>query len=56
MPVFPEEDPETVPLIDGWRDQTALDAHRKSEMMGIIARLREKHKLKMKAGRFICEK
>lgn len=53
---FPAEDSETVLLIDEWRDQVALDAHHKSEMMGTIASLREKYKLKMKVERFIREK
>ena len=29
---FPMEDPETVLLIDRWRDQAALDLHHKSSM------------------------
>lgn len=53
---FPAEDSETVLLIDEWRDQTALDAHHKSEMMKTIANLREKYKLKMNVERFIREK
>ena len=53
---FPAEDPETVLLIDEWRDQAALDVHHKSEMMGTIASLREKYKLRMKVERFIREK
>lgn len=53
---FLEEDPETVLLIDEWRDQAALDAHHKSKMMETIASLREKYKLKMKVERFIREK
>lgn len=38
---FPLDDPETVLLIDRWRDQQALDAHHKSEMMEEIAALRK---------------
>lgn len=53
---FPAGDPETVLLIDKWRDQTALDAHHKSEMMKTIASLREKYRLKMKVERYISEK
>ncbi len=53
---FPAENSETVLPIDEWRDQAALDAHHKSEMMGTIASLREKYKLKMKVERFISEK
>lgn len=37
---FPLDDPETVLLIDRWRDQQALDDHHKSEMMEEIAALR----------------
>ena len=33
----PIEDPETVLLIDRWRDQAALDFHHKSPMMAQIA-------------------
>ncbi len=49
---FPMNDPETVLLIDKWRDQHAMDAHHKSEMMKKIAALREKYKLKMRVERF----
>ena len=37
---FPIDDPETVLLIDQWKDQDSLDAHHESEMMGKIAELR----------------
>lgn len=49
---FPETDPETVLLIDGWENKEALDAHHKSPMMGEIAELREKYKLKMKVEQY----
>lgn len=52
---FPMEDPETVLLIDRWRDQKALDAHHKSEMMKRIAVLREKHKLHLRVERYVDE-
>lgn len=45
------DDPETVLLIDEWRDQAALDFHHASPMMGEIARLREKYDLHMRAER-----
>ena len=45
-------DPETILLIDRWRDEAALDIHHKSPMMAEIAALREKHGLKMKVERF----
>ncbi len=49
---FPMNDPETVLLIDRWRDEEALDLHHKSEMMKRIAALREKHALRMRVERF----
>lgn len=49
---FPMEDPETVLLIDSWRDQAAIDLHHASPMMGEIARLREKYDLHMKMERY----
>ena len=50
---FPMDDPETVLLIDAWRDQAALDAHHASPMMGQIMALREKYGLHMKAERYV---
>ena len=50
---LPVEDPETVLLIDSWRDQEALDAHHASPMMAVIASLREKYDLHMKVERYI---
>ena len=52
---FPMDDAETVLLIDQWRDQTAIDAHHASPMMGKIAALREKYDLHMKAERFASD-
>ena len=49
---FPMDDPETVLLIDRWRDQEAIDAHHASPMMRAIAVLREKYDLHMRAERF----
>ena len=49
---LPMEDPETVLLIDRWRDQAALNFHHKSPMMEQIAKLREKYKLRLKVERF----
>lgn len=49
---FPLDDPETVLLIDRWRDQQALDDHHKSEMMKEIAALREKYALRMRVERY----
>ena len=52
---FPMEDPETVLLIDQWRDQAAIDAHHASSMMSQIAALREKYDLHMKVERFVSD-
>ena len=52
---FPMDDPETVLLIDQWRDQAAIDAHHASPMMGQIAALREKYALSMKVERFASD-
>ena len=52
---LPMSDPETVLLIDQWRDQTAIDAHHASPMMGQIAALREKYDLHMKVERFVSD-
>ena len=51
----PLDDPETVLLIDSWKDQAAIDAHHASPMMAQIAALREKYDLHMTAERFISE-
>ncbi len=53
---FPMDDPETVLLIDRWRDQSAIDAHHKSEMMPRIAALREKYGLRMRVERLLPER
>ncbi len=52
---FPMEDPETVLLIDRWRDQAALDFHHKSPMMKQIAQLREKYHLHLRVERYVQE-
>ena len=49
---FPMDDPETVLLIDRWRDQEALDRHHASPMMRSIAALREKYDLHMRVERY----
>lgn len=49
---FPMDDPETVLLIDRWRDQEALDFHHKSPMMQRIAELRDKYKLRLRVERY----
>ena len=50
---FPADDPETVLLIDRWRDQVALDVHHKTSMMTQIAQLRKKYNLKMRVERYV---
>ena len=47
------DDPQTVLLIDSWRDQAAIDAHHTSPMMKTIASLREKYDLHMTVERFV---
>ena len=47
------DDPETVLLIDAWKDQAAIDAHHASPMMATIAKLREKYDLHMTVERYI---
>ena len=49
---FSKDDPETVLLIDSWRDQAAIDAHHASPMMARLASLREKYDLHMTAERY----
>lgn len=49
----PLDDPETVLLIDSWRDQAAIDAHHASPMMKQLAALREKYDLHMQAERYV---
>jgi len=48
----PLDDPETVLLIDRWRDQAAIDFHHKSPMMAQIAVLRDKYKLRLRVERY----
>ena len=50
---IPMDDPETVLLIDSWRDQSAIDAHHASPMMQTIAALREKYDLHMTVERYV---
>ncbi len=53
---FPMDDPETVLLIDRWKNQEAIDFHHKSPMMAQIAQLREKYHLRLRVERYIDEK
>lgn len=52
---FPMSDPETVLLIDSWKDQESLDFHHASPMMKTIADLREKYDLHMRAERYVSD-
>ena len=52
---FPMDDPETVLLIDQWRDQAAIDAHHASPMMADIAEKQEKYDLHMKVERLVSD-
>ena len=51
----PLDDPETILLIDSWRDQAAIDAHHASPMMKQLAELREKFDLHMTVERYVSE-
>ena len=52
---LPVSDPETVLLIDAWKDQESLDAHHATPMMARIAQLREKYDLRMRVERFLTD-
>lgn len=50
---FSASDPETVLLIDRWRNQEAINAHHASPMMKTIIELREKYDLHMKVEHYV---
>lgn len=52
---LPLEDPETVLLIDSWKDQEAIDRHHASPMMERITELREKYDLPMRVERYLVD-
>lgn len=52
---LPLEDPETVLLIDAWKDRNALDVHHSLPIMGQIAALRDKYDLHMRVERYISD-
>lgn len=52
---MPLNDPETVLLIDEWKDQASLDIHHKSSAMERIVELREKYDLHMRAERYVSD-
>ena len=49
---YPASDPETVLLIDKWKDRDALDRNHKSEIMKEIAEFRIKYKLRMSVEKY----
>ncbi|SHJ08350.1 putative quinol monooxygenase [Pseudobutyrivibrio xylanivorans] len=49
------DDPETVLLIDSWKNQESIDIHHASPMMGKIMALREKYDLHMTVERYISD-
>lgn len=49
------DEPETVLLIDSWKDQEALDLYHASIMMKTIAELREKYDLHMTVERYVSD-
>lgn len=51
----PLGDPETILLIDSWKDQAAIDAHHASPMMKQLAKLRDKYNLHMSVERFVSD-
>ncbi|MCD8090157.1 MAG: antibiotic biosynthesis monooxygenase [Clostridiales bacterium] len=51
----PLSDPETILLIDSWKDQKSIDLHHASPMMSKIAELREKYDLHMRVERYISD-
>ncbi|WP_298029837.1 putative quinol monooxygenase [uncultured Dysosmobacter sp.] len=52
---FPMDHPETVLLIDSWKDQHSIDVHHASPMMAKIKELREKYNLHMKVERYVSD-
>ena len=52
---IPMKDPETMLLIDSWRDQESLDRHHASPMMGEIVKLRDKYDLHMSVERYVSD-
>lgn len=52
---IPLDDPETILLIDSWKDQKFLDAHHTSPMMKELADLREKYDLHMHVERYVSD-
>ena len=51
----PLDDPETILLIDSWKDQESLDRHHESDTMNRIIELRNKYDLHMKVEKYILD-
>ena len=49
------DDPETILLIDSWKDQGSIDLHHASPMMETIMELRERYNLHMTVERYISD-
>ena len=49
----PIDEPETILLIDSWKDQEAIDVHHASPMMETITKLRKKYDLHMTVERYV---
>ena len=49
------DDPETILLIDSWKDQGSIDLHHASPMMETIMGLRERYDLHMTVERYISD-
>lgn len=49
------DDPETILLIDSWKDQESIDLHHASPMMETIMELRERYDLHMTLERYISD-
>ena len=52
---IPLQDPETVLLIDSWKDQESLNRHHASDMMNQITELRDKYDLHMNVERYVSD-
>lgn len=52
---IPMAEPETVLLIDCWKDQEAIDRHHASPMMEKVAELRVKYDLHMRVERYVSD-
>ncbi|MBR1420866.1 MAG: antibiotic biosynthesis monooxygenase [Selenomonadaceae bacterium] len=52
---MPIDDPETILLVDSWKDQKSIDVHHATPMMDQITKLREKYDLHMKVERFVSD-